>query len=104
MANNGRKGRKIGRQARKPAHQRYTAAERWMSYKRRNVRKSSHGRWSYETLIEHQRHLAKQPVKRLSKEERNCRAEVALRRKTRKRASLHLGLWGVNWDRQVCEA
>jgi len=47
----------IERQARKPAHQRYNAERRWLINKDRRVQKSSHGRWTYETLVSHQRAL-----------------------------------------------
>lgn len=51
----GKSGRKIGRGLKKPSHMRYAAQNRRLKHKRRNVLKSSHGKWTYEKLLEHQK-------------------------------------------------
>ena len=53
----GKTGRKIGRQKGKPSHMRYTLQNRRREHKRRNVLKSSHGKWTYKELPEHQEKL-----------------------------------------------
>lgn len=50
-----RRGRKVGRQKKKPCQQRYVRSGRLNARKRRNVERSSHGQWTYEDLVTHTR-------------------------------------------------
>ncbi|HOW72574.1 MAG TPA: hypothetical protein PKY77_18390 [Phycisphaerae bacterium] len=59
----------IGKRANKPAHRRYQAENRRLVHKRKRVRVSSHGRWTYESLLAHQKIKAAEWARRKELEE-----------------------------------
>ena len=48
---------KPGKRKGKPAHKRYNDENRHLKHKQRNAFKSSHGKWTYEALQQHQKEL-----------------------------------------------
>lgn len=46
---------KIGKKANRPSRERYKGENRRTVNKRRRVLRSSHGKWTYEALLDHQR-------------------------------------------------
>lgn len=60
MADTPRQGKRGKKPDRRPAHQRYTLSMRWKANKRKRVTRSSHGKWTWDALVEHQHKIERE--------------------------------------------
>lgn len=64
---------KAGKRAGRPAHKKYVAENRNRKHKELKVLKSSHGKWTYDDLVKHQKEVEQKgkTSKKMQKEKRN---------------------------------